>query len=158
MDTQATKKRFPWLKAALAVSVLLNLAALGVLGGIITRAGDQGSFLRAAISALPAEDRRVVRRETREIWREARMQRGASTSPATMIAALRAETFDPDEFAQTLQQSQDRIVKISSEMHDRIVARVSAMSLTERRAYADALQDQLDARRSRVRPRTERGQ
>lgn len=158
MDTQAKTKRFPWLKAALVVSVLLNLAALGVLGGIITRTGDQGSILRAAVSALPAEDRRAVRRETREIWRTARMQRGGSAAPATMIAALRTEPFDPDDFSQTLRQSQDRLVKISSEMHDRIVARVSAMSLEERRAYADALHEQLDARRLRMRQRPEREQ
>ncbi len=156
MDETTRQKRFPWLKVALRVSVMLNLAALGVLGGIMTRAGDQGSFLRAAISALPSEDRRAFRQETRAIWRDARMQRGGPAGSASMIAALRAETFDADAFTQNLQQSQDRLMKISSEMHERIVARISAMSLDERRAYADALQEQLNARRMRARQRSDR--
>lgn len=153
MESMDTRKRFPWLKAALAVSVMLNLAALGVLGGIITRAGSDGSVMRAAISALPADERRKLRRETREIWRAARAERpGRPTDPA-MIAALRAEEFDADAFAASLQQAQDRLVRMSSEMHLRLVNSVSAMTPEQRHAYADTLQEQMRARRWR--PRSE---
>lgn len=155
MDTQ-TKKRFPWLKFALAVSVTLNLAALGVLGGILTRTGGNNFTLHAAISALPEEDRRAVRRETREIWRNARMQREGSATPWAIIEALRAEEFNPDELSATLREAQDRSLRIGAQMNDRIVARVSAMSPERRRAYADSLEEQLEARRTRPRPSSAR--
>lgn len=157
MENTKPPKRFPWLKAALAVSVMLNLAALGVLGGIITRAGNDGSVMRAAVSALPGDERRKLRRETREIWRAARTERqGGPTAPA-MIEALRAEEFDADAFAASLQQAQDRLVRMSSDMHQRLVSRVSAMTPDQRHAYADALQEQLKARRWRPRNEGARG-
>jgi len=157
MESMETRKRFPWLKVALVISVTLNLAALGVLGGIITRAGNDGSVMRAAVSALPGDERRKLRRETRDIWRAARTEgQGGPTAPA-MIAALRAEEFDADAFAASLQQAQDRLVRMSSEMHQRLVTRVSAMTPDQRLAYADALEDQMKARRLRPRNEATRG-
>jgi uncharacterized membrane protein len=157
MESMETRKRFPWLKVALVISVTLNLAALGVLGGIITRAGNDGSVMRAAVSALPGDERRKLRRETRDIWRAARTEgQGGPTAPA-MIAALRAEEFDADAFAASLQQAQDRLVRMSSEMHQRLVTRVSAMTPDQRHAYADALEDQMKARRWRPRTEATRG-
>lgn len=149
MTQTAEKKRFPWLKAALVVSVVLNLAMLGVLGGIVTRAGDQGSVLRAAVSALPENERRALRRETREIWRDARIGHGGGSSAQAMITALRADDFDEAAFADSLTQAQERLVRISADMHDRLTRKVSAMSLDERHAYADALEAQMQQRRWR---------
>jgi uncharacterized membrane protein len=142
MNEITPRRRFPWLKAALTLSLVLNLALLGVLGGLINRVGQSGSDLRSAVSALPAEDRRALRRETGRIWREARTQRGAEGSRAQMIAALRAEEFDIAAFERALQDAQERLVRMSDEMHGRLVTRVAQMSVEERVAYADALEAQ----------------
>lgn len=149
MDKNTARHRFPWLKTALVVSVLLNLVLLGLLGGVINRAGQGGSVLRAAVSALPADDRRGLRRETGRIWREARMGRGSMAAPARMVAALRADTFAQDEFADALQDAQRRLLQLSDEMHAQLIARVAEMSHDERLAYADALEAQMQARRWR---------
>ncbi len=151
MAERQVTSRCRWLGAALAVSLVLNLGMLGMVGGIILRAGDQGSVLRAAVSALPSDDRRALRRETRAIWRDMRGESGGGSGGRSaaqdMIAVLQAEEFDADAFGDSLQQAQDRFVQISTEMHARLITRVSAMSAEERRSYADALQEQMSKRR-----------
>lgn len=143
MNTTPPKKRFPWLKLALVVSVVLNFAALGVLGGVIARAGAPGGMLRSAVAALPEEDRRALRRETREIWREAGTQRwGGAETHRALTEALRAEDFDPAAFEAALTTAQERLRALSAKTHARLVSRVSQMSLQERRDYADALEAQ----------------
>lgn len=150
MDDATPKKRFPWLKAALAVSLMLNLAALGMLGALMTRAGDQGSVLRSAVAALPEDARRALRRETRDIWREARTGQMRRPVAEGMITALRAEEFDPEAFGASLTAAQERLIRMSDQMHARLIRTVSTMSLEERRAYADALEAQLRQRRWRT--------
>ncbi len=149
MDEKSVRPGFPWLKTALVVSVLLNLVLLGLLGGVINRAGQGGSVLRAAVSALPAEDRRGLRRETGRIWREARAARGTLAAPARMVAALRADTFEQEAFADALHDAQRRLLHLSDEMHAQLIERVVQMSAEERLTYADALEAQMQARRWR---------
>ncbi|PZX46156.1 putative membrane protein [Roseinatronobacter thiooxidans] len=147
MDETRTKRRFPWLKLVLVISVMLNLAAAGMIWGMASRAGTSGSLLRASVAALPAEDRRALRRDTGAIWREARSaERGARTAPREMIAALEAEDFDADAFSAALRQAQERLLRISNQMHDQLLAKVSAMSPQERRAYAASLQERVTSR------------
>lgn len=149
MDDNIARRRFPWLKTVLVVSVLLNLVLLGVLGGVVNRAGQGGSLLRAAVSALPAEDRRGLRRETGKIWREARATRGTMAAPARMVAALRADSFEQEAFADALYEAQRRLLHLSDEMHAQLISRVAEMSEAERLAYADALEAHMKARRWR---------
>lgn len=149
MDQIKPRRRFPWLKTILVLSLVLNLALLGVLGGLINRVGQSGSVLRGAIAALPAEDRRALRRESGNIWREARRSQGRFGGSAQIIAALRTEEFDEEAFADALREAQERLIQISDEMHMQLVARVSQMSTEERLTYADAIQAQMHARRWR---------
>ncbi len=151
MTTDATppKRRFPWLKAALVVSVLLNLAGLAMLGAIATRAGEPGTVLRSAIAALPGEARRDLRRETRAVWRDARLRSGAQSMQREMIAGLRADDFDAPRFSDALTEAQTRLLQISTQMHEQLIAQVSAMSPEARHAYADALEEALTQRRWR---------
>lgn len=147
---QTAKKRFPWLKLALVLSVVLNFLAIGVIWGMAARTGPSASLLRASVAALPAPERRALRRETSEIWRSARREGPSATAARTqMIAALQAEEFDPDAFSMALRLAQDRLLRISTQMHDRLLVTVSAMPLEDRRAYALALQEQLAKRSPR---------
>lgn len=150
MDTPTKTRRFPWLKIALAISLALNFVALGMIWSAASRTGPSGSLLRASVAALPAPERRALQRETGAIWREARADmRRAPAAPQTMIAALEAEEFDAEAFSASLRQAQQRLLRISDQMHDQLLERVSAMSREERRAYAEALSDQLGKRRWR---------
>ena len=157
MAEKQVTSRGRWLGIALAVSLVLNLGMLGMLGGIVLRAGDQGSALRAAVAALPREDRRALRRETRAIWRDMRGTSGGRLAAQDMIAALQADEFDASAFGASLQQAQDHFVQISTEMHAQLITRVSAMSAEERRAYADSLQEQMLKRRGPGRDGPSRG-
>lgn len=147
MDQTQAKRRFPWLKLALAISLMLNLAALGMIWGVASRAGPSGSLLRASVAALPAQERRALRRESGAVWREARnAQRGAFVVPREMIAALEAEEFDAEAFSNALRQAQDRLLNISNRMHDQLLAKVSEMSPQERRDYAESLTERMKSR------------
>ncbi len=158
MDQSRTKRRFPWLKLALVLSVVLNFAALGMVWGLATRIGPSGSLLRDSVAALPADDRRALRQEIREVWRAARdtgyPPGSAVAAPRQMLAALEAEDFDAAAFSEALQQVQARLVRISDQMHAQLVATVSAMTPTERRAYAQALDAQLRKGRWRAERRS----
>ncbi|MCC5993076.1 MAG: periplasmic heavy metal sensor [Rhodobacteraceae bacterium] len=148
MDTPTKTRRFPWLKLVLVISLVMNFVALGMIWGVASRAGPSGSLLRASVAALPAPERRALQRETGAIWREARANmRHTPAAPQAMIAALQAEEFDAAAFSASLRQAQERLVRISDQMHDQLLDRVSAMSLEERRAYAEALADRLGKRR-----------
>ncbi len=146
-------RRIPWLKLALVLSVFLNFLALGMVWGVASRTGPSGSLLRASVAALPTEERRALRRESGAIWREARSERGReAAAPRALIAALEAEEFDADAFSGALREAQERLLRISDQMHDRLLSSVSEMSLDERRAYASTLQEQFAKRRWQPRP------
>lgn len=147
MEQTRTKRRIPWLKLALVVSLMLNLAAFGMIWGVASRAGPSGSLLRASVAALPAEDRRALRRESGAVWREARRaQRSAFVAPREMITALEAEEFDAEAFSDALRQAQERLLNISNQMHDQLLAKVGAMSPQERRNYAASLEERIKTR------------
>lgn len=144
MDQTKPKRRFPWLKLALVVSVVLNVLVIGMLWGVMTRTSQQGSLLRASVAALPADDRRELRRSTGAILRAARDQASGNTGgPQQMITALRADEFDPEAFSDALRQAQDRLLRISDQMHEQLLAKVSAMSAQDRLAYAEALEERI---------------
>ena len=144
MTDTAPKRRYPWLKIALVISLVCNFLALGMIWGIATRTGPAGSLLRASVAALPADERREFRRESGAVWRAARDSTYARTPiREDMIAALSAEEFDAEAFSAVLRQAQERLLRVSDQMHDKLLARISAMSLEERRAYAESLQARL---------------
>ncbi|TVP94035.1 MAG: periplasmic heavy metal sensor [Roseinatronobacter sp.] len=147
MDETKAKRRFPWLKLTLVVSLVLNVLVIGMLWGVMTRTSQQGSLLRASVAALPADDRRELRRATGAILRAARDQTAGNTGGSQqMIAALRAEEFDPEAFSDALRQAQDRLLRISDQMHDQLLAKVSEMSAQDRLAYAESLEDRIKHR------------
>ncbi|TVR46153.1 MAG: periplasmic heavy metal sensor [Rhodobacteraceae bacterium] len=151
MGETSKRRRFPWLKVALALSLVVNLVFVGIFAGVFHRAGQGGSVLRTAFSALPAEDRRQLRRETGAIWREARGARDTPRAPPLMIEALRAQEFEQDAFAEALHAAQRRLLHLSDEMHAQLIAHVASMSPEDRARYADALEEQMQTRRWRGR-------
>ncbi len=132
-------RRWPWLKIVLAISLVLNMALLGVLGGVFSRLGTQGSTLRAAVGALPVDERRALRDAARDHWRGVSDNLVRSRIRDDLQEILRAEEFDAAAFEQTLRASQERLVMIGTQMRADLVASIAAMSPQERRDYADKL-------------------
>lgn len=156
-----------WMRIALGLSLALNLAVAGVVGGVALRwgGGPEGrpahfstsmpgdlSF-RAAISALPDADRQALRRE----MRDTRPDRNAAVVPsdgpdaAGIMAALRAPTFDPDVILRALGAPVARAQSFAGQGHIQLVARIAAMTRAERQAYADRLDAELAKRAARQR-------
>ncbi|MBR3372160.1 MAG: hypothetical protein IKG52_16185 [Rhodobacteraceae bacterium] len=144
------KPRMPrWGKVALTLSVILNLAFAGLVGGVAARAGFDGTPLRAAISALPFDDKRAFRRDSQRDLRENRQQPRRPMATRQMIESLQAEDFDADQFIAALNEAQQDLINMSNRIQTRLVARVAAMTPQERQTYADELQQRLQDRRGR---------
>lgn len=125
---------------------------------------------RAAVAALPEADRQEIRtslrrqfREGREITQEtARAGQGVPLPPSDaargeaqetrvgrVIDALRAPEFDPQVLTEALGAPLSRAHDMAAQGHSALVARVAAMPLAERRAYADRLTQELAERSGR---------
>lgn len=122
-------------------SVTLNLVLVGMLGGMILRGGPDGSLMRAAISALPDDARRDMRREGREAFRSARGHAGLQNARADLLAALRAEAFDEAKFRASLDVAQARLLQMGDRLEGQLISRLSAMDRDTRMAVADRLED-----------------
>ncbi|SDX48797.1 periplasmic heavy metal sensor [Roseicitreum antarcticum] len=114
---------------------------------------------RTAVSALPEADRRDMRENLRRQFRLSREahragERGvppagaggdapggiATAAPADgVIEALRAPEFDPRVITRALAAPMLRANALAEQGHSALVARIAAMPLDERRAYADRL-------------------
>ncbi|MDD7969576.1 periplasmic heavy metal sensor [Roseinatronobacter alkalisoli] len=142
------KPRMPvWGKIVLTISLILNLAFIGLIGGVAARAGLDGTPLRTAISALPFSDQRAFRRDSRNAWRDSHQQPRSPHATQQMIASLQADEFDEAQFTAALIEAQQHLINISNRMQSRLVARVAAMTPQERHDYAAQLQQRIENRR-----------
>ncbi|MGP9790357.1 periplasmic heavy metal sensor [Roseinatronobacter sp. NSM] len=144
------KPRMPrWGKVALTLSVILNLAFAGLIGGVAARAGFDGTPLRAAISALPVDDKRAFRRDSQRDLRENRQRPHRPMATQQMIDSLQADEFDSDQFTAALNAAQQDLIDMGNRIQTRLVARVASMTPQERQTYAAQLQRRLQDRGGR---------
>lgn len=137
------------LRIALAVSVALNLAVVGVVAGGAWRMGGEGrpsasvrdlGFGPFAV-ALNDEDRRELRRAFLRLAPDLRETRTAMRADlAAVLAALRAEPFSPDSLRSALDRATARTAERLALGQELIFDRIAAMSPDARRAFADRLE------------------
>ena len=158
MEEQKPRKGRGW-KVLLVVSLALNLLFIGLIGGAMARFGGPGphgghegarggSLGTAVFRALPKEDRRAMFRlmvssRSSKPEREA----GAGGQEALdLLANLRADPFNTETLLRFAEQQADRYSNRRQQFAKAWAERVSAMSVEERRAYADRLEDILNNR------------
>lgn len=138
----------PW-KILLIGSLLVNFLVLGAVVGLLLRAGPSGPrqvdlsfgpFTRA----LTDDDRRVVgadlRQRLRADGRDRRLSRTRRAADhAALVALLHEQPFRPDAFAQLIGAERARMQVFAETAEAALVARVTAMTPAERRAFADRL-------------------
>ena len=137
------------LRIALAVSVALNLAFVGMAAGVMIRGGPHDRMVRDLDfgpfgEAFSREDREAMRQgffaragDFRDMRDEMRGDMGA------LLAVLRAEPLDQTAL-QDLLSRQSRRLADRLELGQSLVAeRIAAMSAAERAAFADRLEDAL---------------
>lgn len=136
------------LRIALAISLALNLAVLGVFAGAMLRDGHgmRGSMVRDLgfgpfTEALSREDRRAMRESlfarAPEIREARRLQRADVEG---LVALLRAEPFDAVAFAARMAEQQVRMERQLRLGQEVLQDRVAQMSPEARRGFADRLE------------------
>ncbi|TXI05513.1 MAG: periplasmic heavy metal sensor [Pseudorhodobacter sp.] len=136
------------LRIALALSVALNLAVLGLVAGAILR---DGPGMRAAMvrdlgfgpytEALSPEDRKALRRalfEKAPDIRENRRKMREDTQ--ALLALLRNDPFDADAFHARMEAQHERMEDQLRLGQDLLQDFITAMPAPERRAFADRLE------------------
>ncbi|MGP3697506.1 periplasmic heavy metal sensor [Rhodobacter sp. NSM] len=143
-----------WMRIALAVSVALNLAVVGMAGGAMWRfhSGEMRGPVRDLgfgpfSEALAPEDRKEMRRAFLDQRGDFRMiRREMREDFQSMLAILRAEPFDPAALQAVLDRQQQRGAR-TAELGARLLGqRIGAMTPDERRAFADRLAESLTRR------------
>jgi uncharacterized membrane protein len=140
MMKDVVKKPGRWKTWALVGSVALNLALVGMIGGMVVRGAPNGSLMRATIGALPDDARRDMRREGREAFRGSRGHDELRGARAELLEALRAETFDADRFRAGLDVAQLRLLNIGDRLEGQLVTRLEGLDHPARQEVADRLE------------------
>lgn len=143
----APRWRVPrWVKLLLGASLALNLAVIGLVGGMMwrlsgseapRRAGGAGDF--ALMAALERDDRRAIFRQMRA---EGGPKRGPSTEgKAAMLVLLRADEFDVEAMQVLLTARIKKGGERQAKAQKIWLTHVSGMSVDARRAYADRMEN-----------------
>lgn len=134
------------VKIALALSVALNLAVAGLAVGAWLGHGPRQGMPRDMSfgpfsEALDDTDRKAIRRALLERLGEFREQREAArTEFETLLAALRADPFDPGALKVALAALEARNAERLELGRSLIETRLIEMSPEERAAFADRLE------------------
>ncbi|MDP5215657.1 periplasmic heavy metal sensor [Ruegeria sp. 2205SS24-7] len=143
-----------WVKLLLGVSLALNLAVAGLAVGAMLRFGGDdhkrpmpktvGSTL---YRALPDEDRKALRTQTRDIHKA---RRGAKEGDLkAVIAVLDAEPFDPQALRDVIGKQAKARNAVFMEMQTAWIEQVLTMDDVERQAYADRLEELAQRKRNK---------
>jgi len=156
-------RRRGWLKAALVVSVALNLGFIGLAAGNYAahhRDRDSGTArdglsdralatlgLRVYATALDRGDRRAMLRTL--AGRRDELQAGRAAlreSFGALVAALRADPFEPAAVSATLEAQGRHAAAQLRVGREVLVGRIAAMDPAERRAFADRIEAAIERR------------
>lgn len=147
-----TRKPRNWMRLALIVSLIVNLLFVGLVVGAAAGKNrydkrDTGVDPRILQTlgpygrALPREKRAELAKGLRLSPAESRqMRRDLRAGFEAILAGLRAESFDAEAMMDLLGQQQGLIDARINAGRAALVEEMKAMSLAERRAYADDLQ------------------
>lgn len=147
MDKAQMRPSKVW-RAVLIVSLGLNLAVAGMIGGALVsgRFGDGPPMrvdlgLGAFARALDEADRRAIGRDLRQMG--ALRSDDLRAPMAEMVAALRADPFDPARLQAAMAAQAARLGSVQAQAQTAVLARVAAMQAAQRAALADRLDHEL---------------
>lgn len=144
------KKRLPWAKIILVLSLGFNLLIVGLVVG--AKFGDDrrpGGNARSLglgpyFSALSDVDKRAIGQSARQAAGPLRDSRKALRRQSQeFIAALRADPFDPSAIANLLAAQRQQVSGLQTQGQKLLLERIEAMTPEERSAYADQVVEAL---------------
>jgi uncharacterized membrane protein len=149
-NTETAGRAGRGLRWVLAVSVALNLAVVGLVAGAMLReGGPHGRMVRDLdfgpfTEALTEGDREALRRAFMARMPEMRDMRAAMRADfAALLAALRAEPFDAAALQGAVANQAGRMQRRLEVGQQIMLERIAAMTVTDRRAFADRLEARL---------------
>ncbi|SMR71451.1 Heavy-metal resistance [Aliiroseovarius halocynthiae] len=159
-----TRPRRRWSRWVLVASLTVNLLVLGLVVGA-NFSGHRGHDFdhrgpeRGAIrdlgfgpiaKALDDKDRREIGRAFRRESGSFKENRAALEQDFnTLLQVLRSDRFDPVRFETALSAQADRLRARGETLRKLVAEKVAAMSVDERNAFADRLEDAVDRKSSR---------
>ncbi|MCC5986938.1 MAG: periplasmic heavy metal sensor [Pararhodobacter sp.] len=149
------------LRMALVVSLALNLLLAGFLAGGALRAWQAPAQpamveMRALWQVLPGETRQALRSEFRGRERAEQGMRGQVDTSPSLPGLLRADPFDADAFVVALANVRDNRAERAERAERALAQHLEALPVTERAAIAERLEERLERRARRDRPRAGR--
>ncbi|WP_299678991.1 periplasmic heavy metal sensor [uncultured Roseobacter sp.] len=140
------------IKILLGVSLALNLAVVGLIGGAVLRHGDGkgmgprstgfGAYGLPYMMALPREDRRQIGRVIRS-GADLPDRSARRALYRDVLSALRATPFDAGVLAAAAARQAETTIAVQKTAQAAWLDVVAGMSDAERSAYADAVEDVL---------------
>lgn len=147
-ETKKTPRR--WGRILLVASLALNLAVIGIVAGTVFTGGHKGGPQRFDLTvgplsrAMEPEQRDAVREALRDSGAFERGERSAiRIDTAAMIATLRADEFDETAFRNALARQRARLEVAQDAMLDAVTNSVTEMTVEDRAAFADRLEEQM---------------
>jgi uncharacterized membrane protein len=141
------RRRIPWLKVVLAVSLALNLAVAGLAAGAWLHKGPDRRGMPRDLSfgpfgeALTAADRRALRQAFQEKSADPRADREAARGEfQALLAALRATPFRAEDLRAALDAIETRLTARIDLGGRLIEERLLALPEAERLAFAERLE------------------
>lgn len=146
-ETKTTQR---WQRGILVASLALNLIIIGLVAGVMLSGGPPNGAQRFDLTAGPltrAMDdthREAVRAALRDSGAFERADRGAMQADMrALVAALRADTFDQARFTEVMLRQRNRLQAGQDTVLAVVSAQIGNMSVQDRAAFADRLEQQL---------------
>lgn len=152
LQSPMTPKARPWLRWVLIVSVTLNLLAVGLIGGAMVRFGGLPKDVHRGVAAGVAIFRELPRELRREVQGKARKTmahpaRTLRSETQSILSLLRADELDVQALTTLMQDRTSRRAAFEKVLQDGYVSAVEQMTLEQRRAYADRVEQALSRKR-----------
>lgn len=152
--TDDTKKRFRWSRLILVLSLAMNIAVIGIVGGAALRwGGDRGPEPRVQmrefgfgpfVGALDKEDRRALGRVfVRTHGDPSAARKEVHATFEAILLVLQTEPFEADQFETLLLKQQDRFSKTQVTGTSLLAQALAEMSQEDRAAYTARLDEML---------------
>jgi uncharacterized membrane protein len=160
MSEDVKPKMSLWLRVLLFGSLALNLLVIGLVAGVMIRFGKSG-VERPPRTVGTLMYRELSREDRRALWRETARKRDdlgtrRLAEGAAVMAALRQVPFDKTSLESVLDEQAIAREGFHRSVQDKWLARVAAMSDTERAAYADRLEKGIERHSGKFRGWSER--
>lgn len=139
-----------WQRILLVASLALNLIIIGIVAGAFMGGGPSKSGQRFDLTAGPltramdSENRDAVRDALREsgVFRP-QNRSGMRADMQALVATLRADVFDADQFQEVLSRQRNRLQEGQQTVLRVVSDQIEGMTSDERAAFADRLEEQL---------------